>query len=85
MEEVSQLRLENEKLSAKNRSLQSEVEELRRVKENIVEEDVALKPKINEMTVELTHAKEALSGEFVFLLDTLLFFLLFSLFLFFLS
>ena len=62
VEEVSQLRLENEKLSVRNRSLNSEVEELRRVKESIVEEDLHLKPKISEMTVELTHAKEALSG-----------------------
>ncbi|KAG7175123.1 Kazrin-like, partial [Homarus americanus] len=61
-EELSQLRLENEKLSARNRSLQSEVEELRRVKETIVEEDLQLKPRINEMTIELTHAKEALSA-----------------------
>lgn len=59
---MSQLRLENERLSVRNRSLQSEVEELRRVKENMVEEDLHLKPKINEMTLELTHAKEALSG-----------------------
>lgn len=65
VEEVSQLRLENEKLSTRNRNLQSEVEELRRVKENIVEEDLTLKPKISEMTVELTHAKEALSGKFL--------------------
>ncbi|XP_071552059.1 uncharacterized protein [Panulirus ornatus] len=62
VEELSQLRLENEKLSARNRSLQSEVEELRRVKENIAEEDLQLKPRINEMTIELTHAKEALSA-----------------------
>ncbi|KAG0715970.1 Kazrin [Chionoecetes opilio] len=61
-EEVSQLRLENDKLSVRNRGLQSEVEELRRVKESRVEEDLHLKPKISEMTVELTHAKEALSA-----------------------
>lgn len=60
---MSQLRLENEKLTIRNRGLQSEVEELRRVKESIVEEDQHLKPKISEMTVELTHAKEALSGK----------------------
>lgn len=59
---MSQLRLENEKLSARNRSLQSEVEELRRVKESMVEDDLQLKPRIDEMTLELTHAKEALSG-----------------------
>ncbi|KAK8726123.1 hypothetical protein OTU49_010380 [Cherax quadricarinatus] len=62
VEELSQLRLENEKLAARNRSLQSEVEELRKVKENKVEEDLQLKPRINEMTIELTHAKEALSA-----------------------
>ncbi|XP_050733121.1 uncharacterized protein LOC127006798 isoform X4 [Eriocheir sinensis] len=62
VEEVSQLRLENEKLSARNRNLQSEVEELRRVKESRGEDDASLKPKIGEMTVELTHAKEALSA-----------------------
>lgn len=63
---MSQLRLENEKLSARNRNLQSEVDELRRVKESMGEDDASLKPKIGEMTVELTHAKEALSGKFVF-------------------
>ncbi|KAK7063148.1 hypothetical protein SK128_003383 [Halocaridina rubra] len=61
-EEMSQLRMENEKLSARNRSLQREVEELRRVKESMVEEDLQLKPQINQMTMELTHAKEALSA-----------------------
>lgn len=62
MEELSHLRLENERLCARNRALLSEVEELRRVKENMVEEDLHLK--VNDMTLELTHAKEALSGEF---------------------
>ncbi|ROT76197.1 hypothetical protein C7M84_005265 [Penaeus vannamei] len=60
-EEMSQLRVDNEKLLTRNRSLQREVEELRRVK-TIMEEDVQLKPQINQMTMELTHAKEALSG-----------------------
>ncbi|XP_063595099.1 trichohyalin-like isoform X4 [Penaeus indicus] len=60
-EEMSQLRVDNEKLLTRNRSLQREVEELRRVK-TIMEEDVQLKPQINQMTMELTHAKEALSA-----------------------
>lgn len=63
---MSQLRVDNEKLLTRNRSLQREVEELRRVK-TIMEEDVQLKPQINQMTMELTHAKEALSGTWVLL------------------
>ncbi|KAK4303061.1 hypothetical protein Pmani_024899 [Petrolisthes manimaculis] len=61
VEELSQLRLDNDRLCTRNRALLSEVEELRRVKENFVEEE-DMHLKVNDMTTELTHAKEALSA-----------------------
>merc|ERR1739842_57079 len=61
-EDLGQLRIENDKLQTRNRSLQREVEELRRVKEGTLEEDLQLKPRVNQLTMELHHAKEALSA-----------------------
>ena len=60
-EEISHLRLENEKLAAKNRSMARQIEELRTIR-TMADEEIQLQPRMNQLTLELSHAKEALSG-----------------------